>query len=175
MSDPYLGEIRLFAGNFAPVGWNLCDGTVLAISTNDALFNLIGTTYGGDGVSTFALPDLRSRVPVGQGNGPGLSPRTIGQSYGTESVTLTTQQIPGHSHMFMTTSGAASVPNPQNALFANTGGDNLYLPAPNNPEPKALAPQAVANVGGSQPHDNIMRSVGMNYIICLEGIYPPQS
>jgi microcystin-dependent protein len=175
VSDPYLGEVRLFAGNFAPVGWHLCDGMLLAIAENDALFNLIGTTYGGDGISTFAVPDLRSRVPVGQGNGPGLSARTLGDQYGTESVTLTTQQIPAHSHAFVATAGAATVPNPQNALFANTGGDNLYVPSPNNPEPKALSQQTVTTTGGSQPHNNIMRSVGMNYIICLEGIYPPQS
>jgi microcystin-dependent protein len=174
MSEPFLGEVRLFAGNFAPVGWNLCDGTVLPISQNDALFNLIGTTYGGDGVSTFALPDLRGRVPVGQGAGPGLSPCTLGQQYGTETVTLTAQQIPVHSHAFVTTTGAASSPNPATALFANTGTDNLYLPSPSSPQPKALGLQAVMNAGNGQPHNNIMSSVGMNYIIALEGIYPSQ-
>lgn len=174
MSDPFIGEIRMFAGNFAPMGWHFCDGTLLAISTNDALFSLIGTTYGGDGQTTFALPDLRGRLPVGQGTGSGLTPRTMGESYGVEAVTLTTQQIPAHSHMFFATAGEASAPNPQNALFANTGGDNLYVPSANNPQPKALGQQAVMNAGSSQPHNNIMRSVGMNYIICLEGIYPSQ-
>ena len=175
MSEPFLGEVRLFAGNFAPVGWNFCDGTVLQIASNDALFNLIGTTYGGDGMTTFALPDLRGRVPVGQGNGPGLSPRMIGESYGTEAVTLTVQQIPPHSHSFVTTAAAATSPNPSTALFANTGGDNLYVQNPSSPQPKALAAQTVANAGQSQPHNNIMSSVGMNYIIALEGIYPSQN
>jgi microcystin-dependent protein len=175
VSDPYLGEIRMFAGNWAPLGWNLCDGTLLPISQNDALFNLIGTTYGGDGQSTFAVPDLRGRVPVGQGNGPGLSQRTLGEQYGTETVTLTSQQMPAHSHAFIATTAAATVPSPQNALFANTGTDNLYLASPASPQLKALSQQTVMNAGTSQPHDNLMRSVGMNYIICLEGIYPPQS
>jgi microcystin-dependent protein len=175
VSDPYLGEIRMFAGSFAPVGWKFCNGTLLPISQFDALYSLIGTTYGGDGQTTFALPDLRGRVPVGQGDGPGLSPRTMGESYGVETVTLTTQQIPGHSHTFNATAGATSAPNPQNALFANTGGDNLYVPDPNSPQPKALGQQTVLNAGSSQPHNNIMSSVGMNYIICHEGIYPSRN
>jgi microcystin-dependent protein len=175
MSEPFLGEIRLFAGNFAPVGWNFCDGTLLPISENDALFNLIGTTYGGDGVSTFAVPDFRGRVAVGQGAGPGLTPRTMGESYGTETVTLTTQQIPTHSHSFLTTTGAASNPSAAAALFANTGGDNLYVQNPSSPQPQALGQQAVMNAGQSQPHNNIMSSVGMNYIIATEGIYPSQN
>lgn len=174
MSDPYLGEIRLFAGNFAPVGWNLCDGTALSIAQNDALFNLLGTTYGGDGINTFNLPDLRGRVPVGQGTGPGLSPRIVGQQYGTETVTLTTQQMPSHNHSFNVCTGAASTPNPANALFSNTGSDNLYVDNPAAPALKVLGRQAVMNYGANSPHNNIMRSVGMNYIICLEGIYPSQ-
>jgi microcystin-dependent protein len=174
MSEPFLGEVRLFAGNFAPVGWNFCDGTLLPISDNDALFNLLGTTYGGDGVSTFAVPDLRGRVPMGQGNGPGLSPRTIGESFGVETVTLTTQQIPTHNHFLMASTVAAASPNPGGALFANVGQDTLYVTAPASPQPQALNPQTVMNAGGSQPHNNIMSSVGMNYIIALEGIYPSQ-
>jgi microcystin-dependent protein len=175
VSDPFIGEIRMFAGNFAPLGWNFCDGTLLPIAQNDALFNLIGTSYGGDGVSNFAVPDLRGRLPVGQGAGPGLSPRTLGDQYGTETVTLTAQQMPGHSHTFVATTAAAASANPQNALFANTGGDNLYVPAPASPQPKVMSQQMVMNAGSSQPHNNIMLSTGMNYIICLEGIYPPQS
>jgi microcystin-dependent protein len=175
MSDPFLGEVRMFAGNFAPAGWKFCDGSLLPINQYDALFSLIGTTYGGDGQSTFALPDLRGRLPVGQGTGPGLSPRTIGEQYGTETVTLLSQQMPSHSHTFIATAGAAAAPNPQNALFANTGGDNMYVPSPVSPQPKAMSQQTVMNAGGSQPHNNIMRSVGMNYIICLEGIYPSRN
>jgi microcystin-dependent protein len=175
MSDPFLGEVRLFAGNFAPLGWNFCDGRLLPIAQNDALYSLIGTTYGGDGQTTFAVPDLRGRLPVGQGTGPGLSARTMGEQYGVEAVTLTSQQMASHSHVFVATAGAAASENPQTALFANTGGDKLYVPNPTDPQPKALGQQAVVNAGGSQPHNNIMRSVGMNYIICLEGIYPPQN
>jgi microcystin-dependent protein len=174
VSDPFIGEIRMFAGNFAPVGWHLCDGTQLAISTNDALYSLIGTTYGGDGVSTFALPDLRGRLPVGQGNGPGLTPRTMGESYGVETVTLTAQQMPAHSHMFFATTAAGTVPSPVDKLFANSGGDNIYVEAPNNPQFQTMNQNTVGAAGNSQPHDNIMPSVGMNYIICLEGIYPSQ-
>ena len=175
MSEPFLGEVRLFAGNFAPVGWNLCDGTLLPIAENDALYNLLGTTYGGDGVTTFAVPDLRGRVPMGQGNGPGLSPRTIGESFGVETVTLTSQQIPTHNHSFIASTAAATSPNPGAALFANVGQDTLYVAAPSSPQPKALSQQTVMNAGGSQPHNNIMSSVGMNYIIATEGIYPSQS
>jgi microcystin-dependent protein len=174
MSEPFLGEVRLFAGNFAPVGWNFCDGTLLPIATYDALFNLLGTTYGGDGVTNFAVPDLRGRVPMGQGSGPGLSPRTIGQSFGAETITLTAQQIPTHNHSFVASTVAASSPNPGAALFANVGQDTLYVTSPSSPQPKALSQQTVVNAGGSQPHNNIMSSVGMNYIIALEGIYPSQ-
>lgn len=174
MSDPYTGEIRMFAGTFAPMGWRFCDGTLLSISSNEVLFSLIGTTYGGDGQTTFALPDLRGRLPVGQGAGPGLAPRTLGESYGAEVVALTPQQLPVHNHTFSVTTGTASAPSPQNALFADVGDDKLYV-NPDSPEPKALGQQSVQNAGGGQPHNNIMPSVGMNYIICLEGIYPAQA
>lgn len=165
----------MFAGNFAPVSWNFCDGSLLSISEYDALYSLIGNIYGGDGQNTFAVPDLRGRLPVGQGAGPGLTPRTLGQQFGVDVVTLTPQQMPAHSHNFVATTGAASGPNPENALFANTGGDNLYVPNPANPQLKAMGQQTVMNAGMSQAHNNIMSSLAMNYIICLEGIYPPQS
>ncbi|HEX5056965.1 MAG TPA: tail fiber protein [Gammaproteobacteria bacterium] len=174
MSEPFLGEVRLFAGNFAPAGWNFCDGTLLPIADNEALYTLLGTTYGGDGMTNFALPDLRGRVPVGQGNGPGLTPRMMGESFGVETVTLTSQQIPTHSHSFVTSAAAATSPNPGAALFANVGQDTLYAASPSGPQPKALNQQSVMNAGGSQPHNNIMSSVGMNYIIALEGLYPSQ-
>src|SRR5512135_3630836 len=118
MSSPYIGEIRLFGGNFAPVGWAFCDGALVPISENDALFNLIGTTYGGDGQLTFALPDLRGRLPMHMGTGPGLSPRTIGEQGGVETVTLTANQIPAHSHVPLSVSGDGNQSTPQNGVWA---------------------------------------------------------
>src|ERR1700751_1131204 len=117
MSQPYLGEIRLFAGNFAPVGWALCNGQLLAISNNTALYQLIGTTYGGDGQTSFALPNLQSRVPIHQGNGAGLSPYLLGESAGVESVTLTVQQIPAHTHIPVCRSSGSDIPNPAGGFW----------------------------------------------------------
>lgn len=175
MSDPYIGEIRLFAGNYAPVNWHFCDGTVLSIADNDALFALIGTTYGGDGITNFRLPDLRGRVAVGQGHGPGLSDRPIGQQYGTESVMLSTAEMPSHSHQFYACAGPASSPVGANNLFAGIGTDKMYIPTPpSNVQLKGMAQETVSHAGSSQPHNNIMPSLGMNYIIALQGIFPTQ-
>ena len=164
MAQPYVGEVRLFAGNFAPAGWNFCDGSLLAISENETLFNLIGTTYGGDGQTSFGVPDLRGRVPVHQGNG-----YTMGETAGVEQVTLTSNQLPTHNHGFnaSTDSGTQSGP-PGEALGAGSGV-SIYRPVP----PAAAMDASVLNmVGGSQPHDNMQPYIVINYIISLFGIYP---
>lgn len=171
MGTPYVGEIRLFAGNFAPAGWAICNGSLLAIAENDVLFNLIGTTYGGDGQSTFALPDLRGRVPVHQGQGPGLPPAMMGQLMGTETVTLSTSQLPQHTHVLRAATAAASVAAPGNAVLAATGVNSYGAP----PLTVPMAATAVPGVGGSQPHSNMAPFCTLNYIISLFGIFPPQN
>lgn len=168
MSSPYVGEIRMFAGNFAPVGWALCQGQVLPISENEVLFNLIGTTYGGDGQTTFALPNLASRVPIHMGTGGGLSPRVIGESGGVETVTLTTQQIPLHSHVPQAVSGNGDQTTPQNAIWASAATSRYSSNAP----ALAMSPALVNPAGGSQPHDNLMPYLAINFIISLFGIFP---
>jgi microcystin-dependent protein len=172
MSDPFIGEVRLFAGNFAPQGWALCQGQLVAIAENTALFTLIGTTYGGDGQNTFALPDLRGRVPIHQGQGGGLSSRVMGQLGGAETVTLAAAQMPAHSHPLVASSGpaqAASVPS--GSVPAATSISLYGTSAPSLP----MAGNAVASTGGSQPHENMAPFVAMNYIISLFGIYPSQN
>lgn len=166
MSSPFIGEIRMFAGNFAPNGWAFCDGSLLPISENDALFNLIGTTYGGDGQSTFALPDLRSRVPVHVGAGFAL-----GQSGGVEQVTLTTSQIPGHRHTPQAQSGGGSQAGPGGGLWA-TGANTIYAAGPPD---SPMASAAIGATGGSQPHDNMLPFLTVNFILSLFGIFPSQT
>jgi microcystin-dependent protein len=168
MAQPYVGEIRIFAGNFAPAGWNFCDGTLLAISENDTLFNLIGTTYGGDGQSTFALPDLRGRIPLHFGNG-----FTLAETGGVETVTLTVSQIPAHSHSFLGTSGTANQTNPSgNVVAQSLGGATLFNSA--NPN-TAMDSHATSPIGGSQPHDNFQPYLCLDFIISLFGIFPSQT
>jgi microcystin-dependent protein len=176
MSEAFVGEIRIFGGNYAPVNWRICDGSMLSISNEQVLFTLIGTTYGGDGVNTFALPDLRSRVPVGQGQGPGLTARLIGQSFGTESVTLNSTQLPPHSHALAATAAAATASSPANALFAaQVDGDKIYVAASASNQPATLASTSVTSTGNGGAHDNVMPSLGVNYIICLNGIFPSRN
>jgi len=163
MAQPYVGEIRLFAGNFAPAGWMFCEGQLLPISENEVLFVLIGTTYGGDGQSTFALPDLRGRIPVHQGNGFMLA-----ETGGAEEVTLTTSQIPNHTHPLLGSADPAAARSPLNGVFGRSPGDAYASEF----TPQALAPQAVAAVGGSQPHTNFQPYLCVDYIISLFGIYP---
>jgi len=170
MASPYIGEIRMFAGNFAPVGWAFCDGALQPISENLALFNLLGTTYGGDGVTTFALPDLRSRVPVHAGTLSG-TPYTLGEKAGVESVTLTTNQIPNHSHAPQAQSGAGTQSNPQGNVWAASSLDQYSASAPSVP----MAATALASVGGSQPHDNMVPFTCVSFIIALFGVFPPQN
>lgn len=166
MSTPYVGEIRIFAGNFAPVGWNFCDGSLIAISQNETLFNLIGTTYGGDGQTTFALPDLRSRVPVHQGSG-----FVLGQSAGEETVTLTTQQIPSHTHPAQASDQAGSQSGPGGGVWAESSLNYYSSASPN----VTMSASAIANAGGSQPHDNMLPYLAICYIISLFGVFPSQS
>ena len=164
MAQPYVGEIRLFAGNFAPAGWMFCAGQLLPISENETLFNLIGTTYGGNGQSTFALPDLRGRVPIHFGNG-----FTLAQNGGAEQVTLTVQQLPAHSHPMLASADPASSPNPAAHVLAETASTTPYFAGPPT---VPLASQSVTPTGGSQPHDNLQPFLCLNYIISLFGIFP---
>ena len=171
----YVGEIRMFGGNFAPAGWAFCNGAVLPISENDTLFQLIGTTYGGDGQSTFQLPDLQGRVPLHQGQGAGLSNRTIGESGGVESVTLTVNQIPVHTHAPQANSAGGTTASPSNAIFAsgNATQVNDYVTPYDNAQPQVVLNSAtIAADGGSQPHTNIQPTLAYSYIISLYGIFP---
>lgn len=164
MAQPYVGEIRMFAGNFAPAGWMFCEGQLVPISEYETLFNLIGTTYGGDGQSTFAMPDLRGRVPVHQGNGLSLA-----ETGGAEEVTLAIAQIPAHSHPVLGTSSIATNTGPNGAVLAQSSTFDGYQSIPGA---AAMAPQAIAIVGGSQPHENRQPYLCVDFIISLFGIYP---
>lgn len=167
MAQPYVGEIRMFAGNFAPAGWMFCEGQLLPISENETLFNLIGTTYGGDGQSTFGLPDLRGRLPLHFGNG-----FTLAETGGAETVTLTTAQIPAHSHPFLATTNVAD----QNSVSGNLLGQSSvieeYFAAAGS---ASLNPSSIGSTGGSQPHDNFQPYLCVDFIISLFGIFPSQT
>lgn len=165
MAQPYVGEIRMFAGNFAPAGWMFCEGQLLPISENETLFQLIGTTYGGDGESTFALPDLRGRIPIHNGNG-----FILAETGGVESVTLTANQIPAHNHALLATTDLANSASPANAyLSATVTGNKIYSTAsPTIP----LNTQEISPTGGSQPHDNFQPYLCVDFIISLYGIFP---
>ena len=172
MSNPFVGEIRMFGGNFAPAGWAFCQGQLLPISENETLFNLIGTTYGGDGQETFALPDLQGRLPMHQGQGPGISQNyIIGEKAGVESVTLTTQQIPIHNHAFLASTSAALSTDPTNQVVAQTSQIHLFTEDVAN---KQMNPNSLTPVGGNQPHDNTQPYLVLNFIISLFGIFPHQ-
>jgi microcystin-dependent protein len=170
MAQPYVGEIRMFAGNFPPSGWMFCDGATLAISENETLFQLIGTTYGGDGESTFDLPDLRGRTPVHQGTDPGTGTNFIlAETGGVESVTLTVQQMTTHNHAFLASTVIGTEGNPGGNLAANSQGPQPYIQE--SPDGN-LNPQSLQPAGGSQPHDNLQPYLGINFIISLFGIFP---
>jgi microcystin-dependent protein len=173
MSDPYIGEIRIFAGNFAPAGWAFCDGSPIPISENDALFTLIGTTYGGDGQEVFNLPNLQSRVPIHNGTGPNGQTFVIGEQAGVEEVTLTNQQMPVHTHPLLAADVQGTLQSPGNALTARSHTANVFLYV-ENPPGDPMAP-AIGVVGGSQPHTNLMPYLAINYIISLFGIFPSQN
>ncbi|XXF78478.1 tail fiber protein [Myxococcaceae bacterium GXIMD 01537] len=175
MSQPFVGQIIMFAGNFAPRGWAFCNGQLLSIAQNTALFALLGTTYGGNGQTTFALPDLRGRFPMQPGQGPGLSPRSLGEMGGTENVTLVNTQMPAHNHALLAHSGPGDQFSPEgtlNAVALDGSGQpiNLYSATPNT----TMNPQSVSISGGNQPHNNMSPFLCVNFIIALEGIYPSQ-
>jgi microcystin-dependent protein len=166
MAQPYVGEIRMFAGNFAPTGWMFCEGQLLPISQNETLFQLIGTTYGGDGQDTFALPDLRGRIPVHMGSG-----FILAETGGAEEITLTVNQIPNHSHPLLATASVASLLDPTGNIVAKAD-KNFYRPGPGG---SPMAPQVIGPVGGSQPHSNFQPYLCVNFIVSLFGIFPSPS
>ena len=167
MAQPYVGEIRMFAGNFAPAGWMFCEGQLLPISENETLFQLLGTTYGGDGQSTFALPDLRGRIPLHQGNG-----FILAETGGAESITLTVSQIPAHSHPLLAANAVANDPNPGTHVCGESSASSLYQ---SGAPLAAMAATSVSAVGGSQPHTNFQPYLCVDYIISLFGLFPSQT
>jgi microcystin-dependent protein len=167
MAQPYVGEIRMFGGNFAPAGWMFCEGQLLPIAENETLFQLIGTTYGGDGQNTFALPDLRGRVPIHQGNGVVLA-----ETGGTESVTLTVNQIPAHGHGFLGSTSVANNTNPGGNVVAQPSTVMLYQ---NAPPVVSMAVESISSIGGNQPHSNFQPYLCISFIISLFGIFPSPS
>lgn len=177
--EGYIAEIRLFAGNFAPRGWAFCQGQILSIAQNTALFALLGTTYGGNGQTTFALPDLRGRVPVGTGQGPGLSNVTLGEVGGAPTHTLIITEMPAHNHTAQTTVNAAATgttTSPSgNYPAGSTARDNIYNNTSNATMNPGMAQTMVGIAGGSQPHNNMQPYLGLNYIICMEGIFPSRN
>jgi microcystin-dependent protein len=172
MADPFVAEIRIFPFNFAPKGWAWCDGQLLPLSQNTALFSLLGTTYGGDGKSNFALPDLQGRAPMHPGQGPGLSLHDLGETGGSETVSLLQSEIPSHSHGVMVSSQQAleNIPAGQNAAAGD--GVNLYAPSSNF---AAMSDQALAPAGGDQPHNNLQPYLTFYFCIALQGVFPPRS
>jgi microcystin-dependent protein len=180
MSQPFLGQICTFGFNFAPVGWALCQGQTLPISQNAALFALLGTTYGGNGVSTFMLPDLRSRTVVNQGQGPSTSMYTIGEQTGVENVTVALTQLPAHNHTVGVSSAAASVSDPTNQVFAQVNTNTVKSPALGSmryttPTTGTMLNTAVSAAGGSQPHSNLQPLNVVNYCIALQGLFPSRN
>lgn len=164
--EPFIGQIMMFAGNFAPRGWAFCNGQLLSIAQNTALFSILGTTYGGDGKTTFALPDLRGRAPLHWGHGPGLSNRNLGESGGQEAVTLTVDQMPAHGHALNASDAAANVRQPTNAVLAQSESYTQSRPD------VTLNPAAIGNTGGNLPHPNMQPFLGISFIIALQGIFP---
>ena len=173
MSEPFIGEIRMFAGTFAPQGWAFCDGQLLLVSQYDALFSLLGTVYGGDGRSTFGLPDLRGRIPIHAGSGPGLSTRSLGSKGGTEAETLTLNQLPSHTHQLVATSATGDSDDPAGRQLAMPSNDNFYTAETN--ADTTLASEAVADTGSAASVSNLMPTLCVHFIIALVGIYPSRT
>lgn len=172
MADPFVAEIRIFPFNFAPKGWAFCDGQLIPISQNTALFSLLGTTYGGDGKSTFALPDLQGAAPMHPGQGPGLSLHDLGEVGGSQTVTLLESEVPAHAHQLRANTvdpADTNVPSPSAAFAPSTGG-TLYQPAPGT----HLAPEALAPAGGDAPHNNLQPYLTLHFNIALQGVFPPR-
>jgi microcystin-dependent protein len=175
MSEPFIAEIRIFAGNFAPRNWAFCNGQLLPIAQNTALFSLVGTTYGGDGRSTFGLPDLQDRAPMHPGNGPGLTSRRLGETGGTTTTTLTAAQMPSHQHRLRGTNASAVSEGQHNPIPGRSTplGDRQYRAS--DVQPAAMHTSALAATGGSQPHNNMPPFLALNFIIALMGLYPSRS
>lgn len=174
MSEPFLGEIKMFAGSFAPRSWALCDGQLLAVAQNDALFSLLGTIYGGDGRTTFGLPDMRGRIPIHAGSGPGLTPRNIGSKSGTENETLVVNQLPNHTHTLQANTQAGA----QGDAAGTTPSQStvgVYLQSPNPLSIRQLKAASISQVGSSQRHNNMMPFLCINFIIALAGVYPSRN
>ena len=172
MSEPFIGEIRMFAGNFAPRSWAFCDGQLLAISQNDALFSLLGTIYGGDGRTTFGLPDMRGRIPLHLGSGPGLTTRQIGRKAGEETVTVTASQVASHTHSYQASSDGGNETDPSGNVVCNSSSIKMFI---EDPPDVSMATTAIANTGGSQSHTNLMPFLCVHFIIALFGIYPSRN
>ncbi|WP_035202403.1 phage tail protein [Acidovorax sp. CF316] len=173
MADPNLGEIRMFAGSFAPVGWAVCDGRQMAIANNDALYALVGTTYGGDGITTFNLPDLRGRAPINQGQGPGLTSYSLGTAAGSESVTLMVQQLPSHTHAVEAgASGTSATPHSAYIGSSTAAKDFRYASATATDN---LSTGTLQSSGGSMPHENRSPYLAISFIICIAGIFPSRN
>jgi microcystin-dependent protein len=173
MSDQFVSEIRIFAGNFAPTGWAFCNGQLLPISQNTALFSLLGTTYGGDGKSNFALPNLQGSAPLQPGQGAGLTSRQLGESGGEQAVTLLTSEMPSHSHGAQADNTAGGSPDPTNQAWGKIRGKNVYIPS--TPASNvSMSPGAVSVAGGSLPHNNMPPYLCLTFIIALQGIFPPR-
>ena len=173
MADPFVAEIRIFPFNFAPKGWAFCNGQLLPLAQNTALFSLLGTTYGGDGKSNFALPNLQGSVPMHPGQGPGLSLHDLGETGGSDAVTLLESEMPNHAHSLMASNQPGEDAQADSESFGRSLGANLYQPS--NAGLVPLAPQAIAPAGGSQPHNNLQPYVTFNFCIALQGVYPPRS
>lgn len=174
MAEPFVAEIRIFPFNFAPRGWAFCDGQLLPLSQNTALFSLLGTTYGGNGKSNFALPDLQGRAPMHPGQGPGLSLHDLGENGGSETVTLLESEMPAHAHALAAQAVPADTPNPQSAVHARVIGATPYRP-PAGAVLVAMSDHALAPVGGDQPHNNMQPYLTLNFNIALQGVYPPRT
>ena len=172
MSDPFVAEIRIFPFNFAPKGWAFCDGQIMPISQNTALFSLLGTTYGGDGKSTFALPNLQGRAPMHPGQGPGLSLHDLGEEGGSDTVTLLATEMPAHSHTVNASNSDSIDQSPENELLAGGVAVTPYGPAGTG---VSMAPQSISVAGGGQPHNNLMLYLTLNFCIALQGIFPPRT
>ncbi len=171
--SPFIGEIRWFASNFAPRGWAFCNGQLLPVSQNDALFSILGTTYGGDGRTTFALPDLRGRAPVHFGQGPGLANVSLGQSLGAETVTLQANHLPAHSHTLQGSTNPATQSDPTSNVLGSPQGDNIYAAAGGTQV--AMRVDSIGNTGANQAHNNMQPSIAINCIIALTGTFPSRN
>ncbi len=178
MSQPFVGEIRMFAfgSRGAPNGWQACDGSLLSIAEYEVLYTLLGTTYGGDGQNTFAVPDLRGRLPLHQGTGPGLSTYVIGQQAGSETVTVISQQMPAHTHQAIATSAAATTGTPGTSVIPGAvSGQTMYVTDTTGATPFNLSGQSLTQAGGSQPHENCMPTLTVQFCIAWAGIFPSQN